>query len=232
MADDPRVYPVEAPGWAALDRALRRAYPGRVPHQFTSRTPYEETSRSPLPAVMAFEGNGPEHWHLVGYGCSELFDKTSPNASISGFGFEVGIRLPRAPGEERPPAWAVVLLQAVGHHVLFGGARLDAGHVLDLGGALRPEPPSAQVACLCVPDPVLGKIDTPNGSVLFLSLIGLRAEERDEIASWDLVRKVYAARELAPGAIADPDRRAWAEDPATRTVWRRYTLGVLADGSG
>lgn len=229
MDDDPRVYPVAAPGWAALDRALRRIHPGKVPHQFASRTPYEEGSPHPLPAVMAFAADGPAHWHLVGYGCSELFDKTSPHPDVSGFGFEPSLRIPRRPDDERPPMWAVTLLQAVGHHVLFGGARLDTGHVVDLGGPIRPEPPTELCACLCVPDPQLGKLDTPNGSVLVLQLFGLRAEERDAVAEWDLARKVHFAREVSPLCVTDPDRPAFADDPRTKPIYRRYRLGVLVD---
>ena len=230
MEEDRRVYPGEAPGWAALDRALAAVHPGRTPHQFASRTPYEEGSAAPLPAVTGFAADDPPHWHLVGYGCTELFDKTSPEPAISGFGFEVGVRVPRAEGQARPPAWAVRLLQAVGHHVLFGGARLDSGHIVDLGGPLRPDPPTELSACVCVPDPQLGKFDTPNGSVLVLQLFGLRPDERDRMAAWDLARKVRFCLEAAPLAITDPDRPAFEADPRTRALWRRYDLGILVDG--
>ncbi|MCH9681179.1 MAG: suppressor of fused domain protein, partial [Deltaproteobacteria bacterium] len=173
---DPR-YPVQAPGWAALDRALGMLYPGQQPHQFTSQRAYDLEGRSPLPAVAAYEATGPDHWHLVSYGLTELFEKSSPDAERSGFGFELTLRLPRMADEDRPPMWTVQLLQALGHYVLSGHGPLDSGHIIDLGAPICPplpspegERPSALHGVVCVPDPQMGKIDTDHGSVLFLQL--------------------------------------------------------------
>ncbi|MCA9655141.1 MAG: suppressor of fused domain protein [Myxococcales bacterium] len=230
--DDPR-YPVHAPGWAALDRALGVLYPGQTPHQFASQRAYDLEGHSPLPAVVAYEATGPDHWHLVGYGLSELFEKSSPDPEHSGFGFELGLRLPRAPGQERPPAWAVQLLQALGHYVLSGHHALDSGHVIDLGGPLAPpmadaaERPTALEGVVCVPDPQLGKVDTPHGSVLLLLLFGLTRDELEAMGEWDLKRKVGLVREAAPLAITDPRRGSMREDPRRSTLFRRYELGIM-----
>ncbi len=219
-------YPVRAPGWAALDAALARVYPGQTPHQFASQRPYEREAAAPLPAVVAFEASEPAHWHLVTYGLTELFEKSSPHPDRSGFGFELTFRIPRGADETHPPAWPVRMLQALGHHVLFEQALLDSGHVLDLGGSLRPAPPSRLHGLLCVPDPDLGKIDTPHGSVLFLQLFGLAQGEIAEVHGWDLARKVGLAMDASPRGVTDPDRGPFADDPVRAAVWRRYALGV------
>ena len=83
----------EAPGWAAIDAALGRLYPRQVPHQFASQTAYELDTPSPLPAIAVYEAVRPEHWHYVTYGLSELFEQTSRDAAVSGFGFELTMRL-------------------------------------------------------------------------------------------------------------------------------------------
>src|SRR5690606_31757047 len=167
QGDDPR-YPVHAPGWAALDRALATVYPGQTPHQFTSQRPYDLEGTAPLPAVSGFETHAPDGWHLVSYGLTELFEKSSPDPERSGYGFELTLRLPRAEGETAPPAWAVRLMQALGHYVLSGHAGLDTGHVIDLGGPLappqpgaegQPERPCALQGVVLVPDPRLGELD-------------------------------------------------------------------------
>lgn len=232
--DDPR-YPVHAPGWAAIDRALSVLYPGGTPHQFASQRAYDLEGRAPLPAVMAHEASDPAHWHLVGYGLSELFEKSSPDPEHSGFGFELGLRLPRALDEERPPGWAVQLLQALGHYVLTGHGPLDSGHVIDLGGPLAPavpdgeggERPCALEGVMCVPDPRLGVIDTVHGSVLFLTLFGLTRDELEPMGEWDLARKVGLVREVAPLAITDPSRGSMRDDPRKATAYRRYELGIM-----
>jgi hypothetical protein len=232
--DDPR-YPVHAPGWAAIDRALAELYPGQVPHQFASERPYDLEGRAPLPAVAGYEGRGPAHWHLVGYGLSELFEKTSPDPEHSGFGFELTLRLPRPAGEQAPPAWAVRLMQALGHYVLSGHAELDTGHLVDLGGPLAParvgegdEPrPCALEGVVLVPDPRLCAIDTPFGRVLFLQLFGLTRDELEPMTGWSLERKVGLVMEHDPLAITDPARGSMREDRRKAALYRRYELGVM-----
>lgn len=139
QGDDPR-YPIDAPGWAALDRALAAVHPGQVPHQLTSQRAYDLEGPAPLPAISVYEASAPDHWHFVSYGLSELFEKSSPDPEHSGFGYELTLRLPRAAGEGTPPGWAVRLLQALGHYVLSGHAGLDTGHVIDLGDPPPPRP--------------------------------------------------------------------------------------------
>lgn len=219
-------YPVQAPGWAAIDRALGVLYPGQVPHQFTSERAYDLEGQAPLPAVAVYEGAGPACWHFVSYGLTELFEKSSPDAEHSGFGFELTLRLPKGAGEETPPVWAVKLMQALGHYVLSGHAGLDTGHVIDLGGPLAP-PPCALEGVVLVPDPRLGAIDTPFGRMLFLQLFGLTRDELEPMAEWSLERKVGLVNEYDPLAITDPRRGSMREDRRKAAVYRRYELGVM-----
>lgn len=231
---DPR-YPVQAPGWAAIDRALGMLYPGQVPHQFTSERAYDLEGQAPLPAVAVYEAPGPAHWHFVSYGLTELFEKSSPDPEHSGFGFELTLRLPRREGEDTPPAWAVRLMQALGHYVLSGHAGLDTGHVIDLGGPLAPSQAGEggeHKACalegvVLVPDPRLGPIGTPFGRVLFLQLFGLARDELEPMVGWDLQRKVGLVMEYDPLAITDPARGSMREDRRKAALYRRYELGVM-----
>lgn len=229
MSEDDR-YPVEAPGWAAIDRALGRVHPGVVPHQYASRTAYDLEGTAPLPAVAVYEGRGPAHWHYVSYGLSELFEKSSPRADVSGFGFELTLRLPREEGESEPPGWPIRLLQGIGHYVLSGHGELDSGHVIDLGGALVPGDRSTLLrGVVCIPDPTLGKIATPHGSLLFLQLYGLAEPEIEVMQQWELGRKVGLVLSASPLAITEPGRALLAEDPKTAFAYRRYALGILVD---
>ena len=83
----------DAPGWAAIDDALARLYPDQVPHQFASQRAYEPDAESPLPAIAVYEARRPDHWHFVTYGLSELFDKSSADPEVSGFGFASGFHI-------------------------------------------------------------------------------------------------------------------------------------------
>lgn len=221
--DDQR-YPVRAPGWAAIDLACARLYPGAVPHQFASNTAYDLESVSPLPAISVWEAAG--HWHFVTYGLSELFEKTSERRDVSGFGFELTLRLPRPAADDRPPAWPLRLLQGLGGFVLSGHAPLDTGHVIDLGGPLDGAG-SALTGVVLVPDPQLGKLDTPHGSLLFLQLFGLAPDEVEALQTWDLPRKVGLVMEVDGLAITDPARPPLREDRRTAPIFLRYAARIL-----
>ncbi len=230
MADEQ--YPVDAPGWAALDRAATRMCGKQTPHQFSSQRAYDLEGSSPLPAITVWEGPQPDHWMYLTYGLSELFDKSSARADVSGFGFELVFRLPRGADETSPPTWPLSLLQGIGHYVLSGHGTLDSGHVVDLGGPLVPPTQAGADATalrgvVCVPDPRLGKIDTPHGTVLLLALFGLTGDEVEAMQSWDLPRKVGLVAELAPAAVTDPARPPFADDPMTAPILRRYVTNVL-----
>jgi hypothetical protein len=226
MASDD--YPIAAPGWASLDQACAIVHPDALPHQFTSATPYDLDSRNPLPAVCVWETRDGQ-WHYVTYGLSELFEKSSPQPDISGFGFELGLRLRREPGADRPPVWPLALLQGIGHYVMSGHGELDSGHIVALDSPITGASgvATALEGVVCVPDPQVGKIDTVHGSVLFLLLVGLAADELAAMNDWDLARKVGLVNELAPDGVTDVGRRSWRTDPRRSATFRRYELKVL-----
>lgn len=226
MNDDEQ-YPVKAPGWAALDRAMGMLYPGQTPHQYASQTGYDLESPNPLPAISVYEGRGPDHWHYVTYGLTELFEKSSSRADMSGFGFELTVRVPRAETEEQPPSWPLNMLQSVGGHVLSTREPLDSGHMIGFEGPLTPEQETALCGVICTPDPLLGKLDTPHGSVLFLQLVGLLETELKAMHTWTMERKVGVVRECEPLGITRLERQAWAKDERRARTWRRYAFDIL-----
>ena len=227
MSSDEADYPVDAPGWVAIDRACLAAHPEQVPHQFTSNRAYDLEGTSPLPAISVWEAEHPTHWHYVGYGLSELFEKTSPVPTISGLGYELCLRLPRAPDEDTPPAWPLRLLQGVALYAMSGHREIETGDVIDLGGPITGEEvPTELRGIVLVPDP-LGKIPTPHGSVLFLLVIGLAADEVELLHRLDPQRRVGLVREAARDGLTHPDRQPWTKDPRTQAMVRRYQLGIL-----
>ena len=220
-------YPVDAPGWAAIDHACLAAHPDQVPHQFTSSRAYDLEGTSPLPAISVWEGEHPTQWHYVGYGLSELFEKSSPVATISGLGYEVCLRLPRSPADDTPPAWPLRLLQGVAHYAMSGHREIETGDVIDLGGPITGDDvPTLLQGIVLIPDP-LGKIPTPHGSVLFLLVVGLAADEIELLHRLDPQRRVGLVREAAKDGLTHPDRQPWTKDPRTQAMVRRYQLGIL-----
>ena len=217
---------IAAPGWDAIDSYVGSRYGHRLPHQFTSSTPYELDKANPLPAVTVWESGAPPSWHYVSYGLTELFEKSSSDPNISGFGHELTLRVPKADGEEQPPAWGVRLLNALGHHILSQRAGLDSGHCVDLGAPLTMEESCCLTGLVCIPDPILGKFDSPHGSVLFLQLVGITAAELAIFKDLELPDLVAAIAELSPSGLSDPARACWCEDAEKSKVMKRYKVGL------
>jgi len=230
--DDDR--PLDAPGWDAIDRWVGQHFRGHTPHQFTSKSPYDLDSRSPLPAITVWPTSAPPGWIYVTYGLSELFEKSSPNPALSGFGFELSLRIPAGPdhdGEARPPTWPLRLLQSLGHHLLSTGGQLDSGHRFGLGAPIVPPDSDGPDDCvldglLCIPDPILAKIQAPHGSLLFLRLFGVTSDELEALAEVELGDLVACVAELSPAALTDPARRSYLDDPERGKIVRRYRLGI------
>lgn len=219
----------DAPGWAAIDDALARLYPGQLPHQFASQRAYELDGESPLPAIAVYEGARPEHWHYVTYGLSELFEKSSEDPEVSGFGFELTMRVPRGAGEAAPPSWPLRALQGLGRYVLGTRKGFDTGHCADLGGSIASGIDSALTCLACVPDPLLRKIATPFGALLFLQVVGITSDELVAMQRLDHEGVVHLLGELDFHGITDPSRVSYFWDPRKAPVLRRYQLGVLLD---
>lgn len=230
MSDDEGAQ-FHAPGWDALDRFVGRHFGGQTPHQFTSKTPYDLDSLNPLPAVTVWATRAPVGWMYVTYGLTELFEKTTDDPDISGFGFELSFRIPANADEKEPPKWPLRLLQALGHHALENEGGFDSGHAINLGASLVPEGTDGPADCaltglICLPDPLLGKFGTVHGSVLILRLFGVTADELEGLEELELGELVGCIAELSPMAITDPGRRSFAEDPELGKVLRRYRLGI------
>jgi hypothetical protein len=228
-------HPIDAPGWDVIDRWVGSHFVGQVPHQFSSQTAYELDSPNPLPAITVWQTKAPKGWLYVTYGLSELFDKTSGDPSMSGFGFELSLRIPGLPGEApadaQPPVWPLRMLQSIGSHILNTGEGFDSGHAIDLGGSLVPPDSdgpadSKLTGLLCLPDPVLGKIDTIHGSLLFMRLFGVTEDELAIMVKLDLGSLVACVAELSPMAVTDPQRGSFADDPQRSKVLTRYKLGI------
>lgn len=219
----------DAPGWAAIDDALARLYPRQVPHQFASKTAYEVDTANPLPAIAVYEGVRPTHWHYVTYGLSELFEKSSADPDVSGFGFELTMRVPRGADEEQPPTWPLRALQGLGRYVLANGRGFDTGHCAELGGSIAPGIESLLTCMAFVPDPLLRKIATPFGSLLFLQVVGVTADELAAMRRLDHEGVVHLLGELDLHGLTDPSRGSYFNDEKKAPILRRYQLGVLVE---
>lgn len=171
----------DAPGWDAIVSALERTYGTAVPMHFGTVVKWSLGGPDPLDGLSAYARTEPTpHWHIVSFGMSELHEKVSDLPERSGWGFELTFRPARAADERQPPAWALNLMQNLGRYVFESGNSFAAGDHIDLGGPIALDQPRTPiVAAGFAADPELPAIDTPHGSLAFLQIVGLTADEYD-----------------------------------------------------
>lgn len=168
----------EAPGWAAIEKAVARVYGEVEPYgHLGTQVPFSLGGPDPLDGISIFRRANPvPHWHLVGFGMSELYDKASEDPEVSGFGFEFSARVADH-GDDEIPMWAAVLLQVLARYVI-GNRPFAPGHTIHVApGTFGADTDTALAALAFAVDPDLGVIDTPHGSVTFLEVAALTEDE-------------------------------------------------------
>ncbi len=165
-------------GWDAISDAFERLYPGVEPEHWAAQVPVFLGGSDPLQGISAYWRTHPvPHWHFVTYGFSELYDKDSDNPKVSGFGFELTFRLAAPPDSEDPAPWVFSFLQNLGRYVFKSRTRFEAGHRMNLNGPIALGTNTAIRAIAFIADPELPTIQTPNGSVQFIQIVGITEDE-------------------------------------------------------
>lgn len=220
---------VEATGWNAIDEQMNRLYGEQEPKHYGALIPYSLGGKDPLQGISAYKAEKPyPHWHFVTYGFSELYEKESSDPEYSGYGFELTFRLIRAADEEEPPAWALNLLQNMARYVFSSGNIFASGHYLDANGPICLEADTNLTALAFTDDPELPVIDTPNGRVEFLQMVGITADELEAMTTWNTNAFLHAAEEELPYYITDLLRDSLLNVHGIRNALR---VGIERDGS-
>lgn len=204
-----------APGWDAIDEALRPLYGEREPLHFGVRVPYALGGPDPLHGISAYKNLDPTpHWHYVTYGFSELWEKETTDPEVSGYGFELTFRCCCEPDADKPPNWALNFLQNIARYVFQTGNTYGAGHTLPLNGPIAVGSPTLIHAVSFTLDPLLPPISTPNGEVQFLQVVGMTMDELDAITSWNASSFLTLRKNFDPLLLTDISRSSWMNDPA------------------
>jgi len=221
-----------SPGWDAISAALDRLYPGQEPKHYATLVKWMLGGPDPLDGVSAWKRLSPvPHWHFMTYGLSELYAKESDDADTSGYGFELTFRLACEPGEPadaEPPAWAINFLQNLARYVFKSGNVFDDGHWMTANGPIALERDTLICSMGFVYDPELPAIDTPNGRMHFLQVVGLTQEEERAAKQWQTRKLLDALLPKMPLWVTDLARPSLLGDPEVRA---RVDEGARRDGS-
>jgi suppressor of fused-like protein len=218
-----------APGRDALVHALDALYSGRQPRLFDNPLPRRQGGEDPLDAIAVWRRAEPlPHWHYVTHGFTELYAKHSGNPLVSGFGFELTFRLACEPGATEPPLWPMHLLQSLACYVFKSGNAFHDGHRLSTNGPITLGSPTRLGALGFAFDPELPAIDTPNGHLAFLQVIGLAVDEERAAQQWETRKLLDLLRARLPLWITDLKRASLLDEPA---MLARVNAGIAQDGS-
>jgi hypothetical protein len=199
-----------APGWEAIDEALRAIYGEQEPKHWATNVPASLGGEDPIDGISSYAcRDGGDHLHFVTYGYSNLYyDDASVGKDFSGFGFEMTFRLksPLPPAQE--PMWVCNLLQNIARYVFKSGKHFQAGQWIPAGGPIRADYPTAIVGLAFLDDPKLDPIDTPHGRVEFVQAFGLTQSEVDALKAKTRTATeiVEAHRATNPLLVTDLDR--------------------------
>ncbi|MEV6322580.1 suppressor of fused domain protein [Nocardia sp. NPDC051787] len=198
----------DTPGWSAIDAALRQLYGNAEPRHLGTKQPWALGGPDPLDGISIYEHSGPlPHWHYIGYGMSELYEKNSSDPETSGWGFEFTFRLIRRPNESQPPLWPAGLLQELGRYVFDSGKWFEPGHTMKASGSLAADRPESAIrAMVFTVDPELGEIATPHGDLRFLQIVGLTVEEYQEARGGNAAAILDHLSRYLPLHVTDIDR--------------------------
>lgn len=173
-----------APGWDAIDAALAPLYGGAEPHaHFGAIVPYSLGGKDPIHGLSVYLRE--DHFHIITYGFTDLFIKESDDEDVSGFGFELTMRVARRSDETTAPMWPLSFLQNLARYVFSTGNRFDVGHKMGLNGPMAEGTDTKISAIIFAKDPELGEpINSPFGSATFLQVVGITDDEYALAQEW------------------------------------------------
>ncbi|WP_405178535.1 suppressor of fused domain protein [Nocardia sp. NBC_01377] len=218
----------DRPGWDAIERALAPLYPETEPTRWRAEHPWSLGGPDALDGVSAYPRTDPvPHWHYVGYGMTELYEKEWDDPEESGWGFEFTFRLARAARDTAAPRWPVDLMQNLAHYVYQSGEWFTPGHTVKTNGPLAPElADSAIRAAGFVVDPELGPIDTPFGRVSFLQIVGLTMPEYRTARGGKLLAMLAGLADRLPLYVTDMHRATLVPEPKPQATWPSWGGGL------
>jgi len=222
---------VIAVGWDAIDQALTQVYGEQEPKHYGTLIPYSLGGQDPLDGISAYKSETPiPHWHFVTYGFSELYEKELENEEYSGYGFELTFRLVRSEDEDEdePPTWALNLLQNMGRYVFNSGNVFRTGDYLDANGPICLDADTQLTALAFTHDPELAEMDTPNGKVEFIQMVGITEDELEAMQTWKTLGVLQVGINQIPSYITDLTRASLLQNPEIVEAVER---GMVEDGS-
>jgi len=184
-------------GWDAITAEFERVYPGQTkPLHYGTILSWELGGNDPLRGISIYDGG--DFWHFVSYGLTELYEKETEDKEWSGFGFELTFKLKKDcfdPDDlEDELACVCGIMQSIARITFKNGDIFQNNEYIYTGQTtgIDAKQKSALTGFICINDPTVNTLETPNGRVEFIELIGMTDAELKTLGSHDSVAEIYA----------------------------------------
>ncbi len=195
-------------GWNAITEAFEKLYPGQDnPKHFPNPIPWRLGGQYPLQGVSVYDGG--DFFHFVTYGLTDLYDKEGTDPEYSGYGYEFTLKLRKAGlGAEMDELHCIGgILQDLAKLTFEKGEQFYPNEYIYTGQTtgIDVNQRSALTGFVTALDEA-GTIDTPNGKVDFVKLIGaadaeLKAILDQKITVQELIGKIGDITDYARDSV-------------------------------
>lgn len=160
-------------GWDDISKTFNNLYPNQEPKHYGALIKYSLGGNDPLDGVSIYDGGS--YYHFVTYGFSEIYEKQSTNPNISGFGFELTLKLKKDNNiDENELKNVVSLLQTLARYVHSTKKAFKPYEYIYTGTSegIDSNHKSQIVGFVTIEDHMARSIDSVNGKIQFIELIG------------------------------------------------------------
>ena len=177
----------EAVGWDVLNTRLIEVYGKTEPRHYVPPRTMMLGGNDPIEGTSIYDSEKQEfHRHFVSFGMSEVYyNEEAAGGEFSKWGFELTFRLKPFQEDEKDeePFWVIEVMNNLARYVYESKQWFEAYDFIPANGPIRTETetPINIVGLIFVPDPELGKLDTPHGEVQFLQMVGITSKELERL---------------------------------------------------
>ena len=181
-------------GWDAITDEFERAYPGQTnPKHYGTIIKWIFGGNDPLDGISVYDGG--DFWHFVSYGLTEIYDKETDDNDISGYGYELTLKLKKENYEDEEAEIKNIcgILQMIARLTFTKGEVFLPNEFIYTGQkeGIDARQISKITGFITVADPTVNAIDTPNGRVEFLELVGMTDAELKTLSTVGSVMDIY-----------------------------------------
>lgn len=198
---------IAAPGWDAITAAFDALYPGQDdPLHFGCLIPWDLGGPDPLRGISVYDAG--DCFHFVTYGLTDLYEKEGKDPNYSGFGYEFTLKLRKAGLEDEMAELRGIagILQSLARLTFEQGEQFYPNEYIYTGQETGMDARGlSRLTGFITAEDEAGTIDTPNGKVDFIKLIGATDAELKAIMA-----KTLRVQELAEriGDLTDYTRES------------------------